>query len=161
MFATCSELARPSGVPYLFLDEVRNVRGWARWVRALAETGAARVAVSGSSSRLLEPDIATVLTGRSVTWTLWPLSFGEYLITYNRVKIVYGLAMDQVRAHLGYLAECYLARERPSSTTTSPATRTRDRHEDVDREGGDPIAVRPLWSWLLRDASGSRTGGGA
>jgi predicted AAA+ superfamily ATPase len=79
VFDTYHELSRPGPRPHLFLDEVQNVSGWARWVRARAETGRAHVVVSGSSSRLLEPEIASVLTGRSVTRTLWPLSFREHL----------------------------------------------------------------------------------
>lgn len=79
VFETYVELARPRSMPHLFLDEVQNVDGWARWVRSRTETGRARVVVSGSSSRILEPEIGTVLTGRNITWTLWPLSFVEFL----------------------------------------------------------------------------------
>lgn len=69
---------RPADRPWLLLDEVQNIPGWARWVRAAAETGRAAFVVSGSSSRLLEPDLATVLTGRSITFTLWPLGLTEF-----------------------------------------------------------------------------------
>lgn len=79
VFDTYHEVVRPGARPHLFLDEVQNVDGWARWVRVRTETARARVVVSGSSSRLLEPEIASVLTGRSVTRTLWPLSFREHL----------------------------------------------------------------------------------
>lgn len=79
VFDTYFELMRPEPVPYLFLDEIHNVAGWERWVRARSETGRGRFVVSGSSSRLLDPDLATVLTGRHLTHTLWPLSFPELL----------------------------------------------------------------------------------
>ncbi|MCP4663293.1 MAG: ATP-binding protein [bacterium] len=80
VFDTYFELARPSSpAPYLFLDEVHNVDGWERWVRSRLETGRARITVSGSSARLLDSDLATVLTGRHLTHTLWPLSFSELL----------------------------------------------------------------------------------
>jgi predicted AAA+ superfamily ATPase len=35
------------------------------------------------------------------------------LITYNRIKNTYGLAMDQVRAYTSYLEEAYLIRQLP------------------------------------------------
>jgi predicted AAA+ superfamily ATPase len=70
---------RPAGRPWLLLDEVQAVEGWGRWVRAQQETGQARVAVTGSSSGLLEPEAATVLTGRTVQFRLDPLSFKEFL----------------------------------------------------------------------------------
>jgi len=79
VFDTYLELARPEGVPHVFLDEVHNVSQWERWVRSRSETGRARIVVSGSSSQLLDPDLATVLTGRHLTHTLWPLSFPELL----------------------------------------------------------------------------------
>ena len=200
VFDSYFELVRPTATPYVLLDEVHNVEGWERWVRSRAETGRARFVVSGSSSRLLDPDLATVLTGRHFTHTLWPLSFPEllrfrgleldgsaqilahgprirqelarflqfgglpeivlaesdeirnallkqyfrdllyrdvvsrhqirdvraletiahhYLVntanlaTYNRLKNIYGLAMDQIRSYTRYLEECYLIREVP------------------------------------------------
>lgn len=79
VFDTFLELARPEKTPYLFLDEIHNVSSWERWARARTETGRARIVVSGSSSRLLDTDLATVLTGRHLTRTLWPLSFPELL----------------------------------------------------------------------------------
>jgi len=79
VFGTFRELVRPSARPYLFLDEVQEVDGWARWVRARTEAGDASITVTGSSSRLAEPEVAQVLTGRNLTTTLWPLSFSEFL----------------------------------------------------------------------------------
>lgn len=70
---------RPEGRPWLLLDEVQAVEGWGRWVRAQQETGQARIAVTGSSSGLLEPEAATVLTGRTAVFRLDPLSFREFL----------------------------------------------------------------------------------
>lgn len=79
VFETYREEIRPTGIPTLFLDEIQNIEGWARWVRAKTDTRDVRVVVSGSSSRMLEPDVATVLTGRNHTVTLWPLSFAEFI----------------------------------------------------------------------------------
>ncbi len=79
IFTAYFEHTGPVAVPYLFLDEVHNVEGWERWARARAETGRARIVVSGSSSQLLDPDLAPLLTGRHLTHTLWPLSFSEHL----------------------------------------------------------------------------------
>lgn len=69
----------PTGKPWIFLDEVQTITGWAGWARSALETGRGHVMVSGSSSRLMESDIAQVLTGRCITRTLWPLSFLEFI----------------------------------------------------------------------------------
>lgn len=83
---TYQEMIQPGGKPHLFFDEVQEVEGWARWVRARMETGVARFVVSGSSSKVLEPDVATVLTGRNWTMTLWPVSFRE-LLRFKGVEV--------------------------------------------------------------------------
>ncbi len=69
----------PEGQAWLFLDEVQRVAGWERWVRARNDTEDLRVLVTGSSSALMAPELATVLTGRHVTFPVLPLSFRELL----------------------------------------------------------------------------------
>jgi len=79
-FDLYAERLKPEARPVLVLDEVQNVPGWPAWVRTVHETGRALVLLSGSSSKLLEPDLhGSILTGRTVTIRLWPLSFREYL----------------------------------------------------------------------------------
>jgi predicted AAA+ superfamily ATPase len=73
------EILRPPGKPFLFLDEVQNVERWERFVRALNERKEAFIAISGSSSRLLSQELATVLTGRQIYFEIFPLSFREFL----------------------------------------------------------------------------------
>jgi len=55
------------------------VEGWERFVRALNERKEAFIAISGSSSRLLSQELATVLTGRQIYFEIFPLSFREFL----------------------------------------------------------------------------------
>ncbi len=64
---------------YLFFDEIQNVTGWERFVRRLLERRDVRIFVTGSSSKLLSKEIATTLRGRSLSYTLFPLSFREFL----------------------------------------------------------------------------------
>jgi predicted AAA+ superfamily ATPase len=71
------EHSQPKGTPHLFLDEIQNVGHWARWVRSAVDRGTPHIYLSGSSSHLLEPDLAAVLTGRHHQITLWPFSFRE------------------------------------------------------------------------------------
>ena len=65
--------------PFIFLDEVQEVEEWERFVRGLSERKEARLVVSGSSARLLSEEFATLLTGRHVTVSVYPLSFKEFL----------------------------------------------------------------------------------
>jgi predicted AAA+ superfamily ATPase len=65
--------------PIIILDEVQNVEGWERFVRYLLEAKELRVIVTGSSSKLLDRELATVLTGRHVDIEVFPLTFKELL----------------------------------------------------------------------------------
>ena len=64
---------------YLFLDEIQVVDGWELFIRRLIERKDVRIFITGSSSKLLSMEIATSLRGRTLSFSLFPLSFREYL----------------------------------------------------------------------------------
>lgn len=63
---------------YLIIDEVQNVRGFESVVQAYAEDGFS-VFLTGSNSYLLSSEITTKLTGRYVSFEVFPLDFAEFL----------------------------------------------------------------------------------
>ena len=67
------------GRAYLFLDELQQEPGWERWVRSRSETEDVENSVTGSSARLMSPELATLLTGRHVSCRVLPLEFREFL----------------------------------------------------------------------------------
>jgi predicted AAA+ superfamily ATPase len=69
----------PDGRAWIFLDEIQRVPGWERWVRARNETEDVKIFVTGSSSELMSSELATLLTGRHMTFRVMPLSFREVL----------------------------------------------------------------------------------
>lgn len=74
------DLADPSQPVYVLLDEVQEVDGWERVVRALGTRPATDVYITGSNAYLLSGELSTLLAGRSVNIRCWPLSFKEYLV---------------------------------------------------------------------------------
>ena len=67
-------------IKYLFIDEVQQKQGWERWIRVIYDTKVFnQVFVSGSSASLLSVDLGRVLTGRHLTFTVFPFSFREVL----------------------------------------------------------------------------------
>ncbi len=64
---------------YLFFDEIQNVENWEKPIRSLYELKRFYIFITGSSSRLLSKEIATALRGRTISYTLFPFSFREYL----------------------------------------------------------------------------------
>ncbi len=94
------------GTEYLFLDEIQQKDGWEKWVRVLYDTNRIkRIFVTGSSAALLSEDIGRVLTGRHLTFMVFPFSFREYLLflgwdnfdrdflEYNKNRLTYHLDM--------------------------------------------------------------------
>lgn len=73
------ETYKPKGKIYVFLDEVQEIPRWEKWVRMMQELDKANIIVSGSNSKLLSSELATVLTGRHLDMTVLPLSFREFL----------------------------------------------------------------------------------
>lgn len=80
------EALRPKRTPYVFLDEVQEVSGWEKWVRSMHELGKAKIILSGSNAKLLGQEFSTLLTGRHLDITVFPLSFEEFL-TFNNLLL--------------------------------------------------------------------------
>lgn len=66
--------------PLLFVfDEIHRIPGWEDFVVDLSRNRRWKVVVTGSSSRMLRTDVSTSLRGKSLTTTMYPLSFSEFL----------------------------------------------------------------------------------
>ena len=72
---------RTEGVerPYLFFDELQNVKGWEKAINSLRVDFPCDIYVTGSNAFMLSSELATLITGRYVEIKLQPLTFGEYL----------------------------------------------------------------------------------
>lgn len=79
IYRTYREKVNPDGRCWLFLDEVQNIAGWEQWVRGRNESEDIKIFVTGSSSRILSREIGSKLTGRHVSFEIFPLSFAEFL----------------------------------------------------------------------------------
>ena len=79
LFDAYTMVLRPKGKVYIFLDEVQNIAGWEKFVRFLVDQQKHAIYVTGSSSSLLSKELGTLLTGRHLDLTIYPLSFGEFL----------------------------------------------------------------------------------
>lgn len=64
---------------FIFLDEIQNVDGWEVFVRSILDSEKTQVFISGSSSKLLGKEIATQMRGRTISYSVYPFSFREYL----------------------------------------------------------------------------------
>lgn len=80
MYVQLRERLSTSGRTYIFLDEVQEIDGWERVVNSLASDFDVDLYITGSNSRMMSSEISTYLTGRYVSFRIFTLSFGEYLM---------------------------------------------------------------------------------
>jgi len=72
---------KPEGKKYLFIDEIQNVEGWEHFVNSHSQDFVEpyEIFVSGSNSKMLSGELATLLSGRYVNFEIFPFSFAEYV----------------------------------------------------------------------------------
>ena len=80
IYTLLKEQLSPDGKTYLFLDEIQEIKGWEKIVNSLASDFDVDLYITGSNSRMMSSEIATYLTGRYVSFRIFTLSFGEYLM---------------------------------------------------------------------------------
>lgn len=66
--------------PYLFFDEIQVVPKWEKWIRRMRDLEQAYIFITGSSSKLFSREFGTSLTGRHISFFLYPLSFQEFIL---------------------------------------------------------------------------------
>ncbi len=72
-----------SGKAYLFFDEIQEVTDWEKAVNSLMSDFDVDIYVTGSNSRMMSSEISTYLTGRYISFEVFPLAFSEYLAFRN------------------------------------------------------------------------------
>ena len=70
-----------TGKIFLFIDEIQNITGWEHFVNAYSQdfVDEYEIFISGSNSKMLSGELATLLSGRYVEFEIFPFSFSEYL----------------------------------------------------------------------------------
>ena len=69
----------PNKKTYYFIDEIQNIHEWERYIRTIYDREEpVKFIISGSNAHLLSQELATKLTGRNLTHTIFPLSFEEF-----------------------------------------------------------------------------------
>lgn len=63
---------------YYFFDEIQNVAGWERYVRGRLDSRK-KFIITGSNASLLSKELGSKLTGRHLTYELFPFSYTEML----------------------------------------------------------------------------------
>ncbi|MCP5054116.1 MAG: ATP-binding protein [bacterium] len=72
----------------LLFDEIQNIPHWDRWINRLYEQKRFKIFITGSNASLLKEETGRLLTGRSLSIEIFPLSFKEYLYYFKKERVV-------------------------------------------------------------------------
>jgi predicted AAA+ superfamily ATPase len=80
IYSSYKSSINPKEKSYILLDEIQRKEAWERWIRKHYDMKTeCKFIISGSCSYLLKKEYSTLLTGRNITFEVFPLSFNEYL----------------------------------------------------------------------------------
>ena len=125
---------------FLFLDEIQNIENWHLFVKRLYEQKKYHITLTGSSSKLLGPEIATELRGRTLTLKFFPLDFKEFL-HFKNVPLSKNIEYSQERFRIINHASEFLkygGYPRVALETSEP------RKKDILRDYLDMIIFRDI-----------------
>jgi hypothetical protein len=113
IYSCYRETINPDKKAFIFLDEIHRKPGWESWIRKLYDLKEeCKFVISGSCSYLLRKAYSTLLTGRNLTFTVYPLSFNEFLgfknIKIRREELKKGLVLDRVKHKIINLLNKYI-----------------------------------------------------
>lgn len=74
------------GKVYLFFDEIQEVSSWEKAINSFRVELDCDIYITGSNAKLLSGELATVLGGRYVEFTIYPFSYSEFLELYLSVE---------------------------------------------------------------------------
>ena len=79
---------KPSGKIYIFIDEIQLIEGWEKIVNSYSQDFSAsyELFITGSNSKMLSGELATLLSGRYICFEVFPFSYKEYLEVTQQVK---------------------------------------------------------------------------
>ncbi len=99
------ENMNPDKKAYIFLDEIHRRDGWESWIRKKYDLKTDnKFVISGSCSYLLKKEYSMLLTGRNLTFEIFPLSFDEYLLfnglNINKNNLKKGILLEKTKINL-------------------------------------------------------------
>ncbi len=103
----------PDKKAYIFLDEIHKKDGWESWIRKKYDLQSNdKFIISGSCSYLLKKEYSSLLTGRNLTFEVFPLSFHEFLLfngaLVNTGNIAKGILLGNTRISIIHALKQFL-----------------------------------------------------
>ena len=145
---------KPKGKVYIFIDEVQIIEQWEKVVNSYSQdySDSYEIFITGSNSKMLSGELATLLSGRYVSFEVFPYSYSEYLeITgQNRSKQSYMAYMGG-----GGLPELFMLQKQELKRNYISAIKDTVMLRDVIQRNNirDPRLLEDIFVFLVNNAS--------
>lgn len=141
---------KSEGKLYLLIDEVQNINGWERAIESIRNDIDCDVYITGSNAYMLSSEISTLLTGRSVTIFVMPLSLKETCDLYEET--------DPKATFVRYLRHGGLPILRPEYSEETTFQIINELKSDIilkdicnRKPGTDPVKIRKVVDYLYSE----------
>lgn len=148
------ERLNPKGRIYLFVDEVQNIDEWERLINSYSQdyVDEYEVFISGSNSKMLSGELATYLSGRYVSFEVYPFSYNEYcdILSKEQTKVNY---MEYL--HSGGMPELFVLPEQESKRNYISAIKDTVLLRDIIQRYNikDAKLLEDIFVYLVNNAS--------
>ncbi len=145
---------KPKGKVYIFIDEVQIIEQWEKVVNSYSQdySDSYEIFITGSNSKMLSGDLATLLSGRYVSFEVFPYSYSEYLrITgQDKGKQSYMAYMDG-----GGLPELFMLQKQELKRNYISAIKDTVLLKDIIQRNNirDPKLLEDIFVFLVNNAS--------
>lgn len=144
----------PKGKIWLFIDEIQNVNGWERLVNSYSQdyVDIYEIFISGSNSKMLSGELATLLSGRYVEFEILPFSFTEYTGITKKVPVKQSY-IDYIES--GALPELFMLPNEETKRNYISAIKDTVLLRDIIQRHNikDPKLLEDLFIYLVNNAS--------
>ncbi len=122
------------GVPpsIIYVDEPQVVQDWEKAIYSLHEKKSFKIIITGSSSKLLSKEIASALRGRTLTYSVYPLSFKEYLSFKGVTPKEGGPLPSSIKNKIMYELSAYLATGSLPDIVINPSISSKFYNDYID-----------------------------
>ena len=145
---------KPKGKVYIFIDEVQIIEQWEKVINSYSQdySDSYEIFITGSNSKMLSGELATLLSGRYVSFEVFPYSYSEYLrITgQDKGKQSYMAYMDG-----GGLPELFMLQKQELKRNYISAIKDTVLLRDIIQRNNirDPKLLEDIFVFLVNNAS--------
>ena len=145
---------KPSGKIYIFIDEVQLIDGWEKIVNSYSQdfSESYELFITGSNSKMLSGELATLLSGRYICFEVFPFSYKEYLEVTQQVK---GRQSYMEYMNTGGLPELFMLQKQELKRNYISAVKDTVLLRDIVQRYNirDPKLLEDIFIFLVNNAS--------